>query len=250
MKVLILGSGSKGNSTLLITNTKKILIDVGFSFTKTKMILDKYGYKMASIDFILLTHNHKDHTSGLASLVKKEKKFVYIPKGMFKEIKKIVDPVYIIPVFEDEILLDDLHIRFLYTSHDAESSVGFLIEDDTSSLVYMTDTGYISKKNLKYMANKNLYILESNHDPTMLMEGPYPYILKQRILSDTGHLSNEMTGNYLKELIGDNTKQIVLAHLSETNNNEELAIQTVSGIIENKVSVVSARQEEELEVTV
>lgn len=88
MKVLILGSGSKGNSTLLITNTKKILIDVGFSFTKTKMILDKHDYKIAAIDFILLTHNHKDHTSGLASLVKKEKKFVYIPKGMFKEIKK------------------------------------------------------------------------------------------------------------------------------------------------------------------
>ena len=250
MKVLILGSGSKGNSTFLITNTKKILIDVGFSYSKTKMILEKYNYQLADIDFILLTHNHKDHIIGLASLVKKEKKFVYIPKGMFKEINKIVDADYLVPISEEEIIIEKLHIRFLHTSHDAISSVGFLIEEDNNSLIYMTDTGYISKKNLKYMYDKNLYILESNHDPKLLMEGPYPYVLKQRVVSDTGHLSNEMTGNYLKDLIGENTKEIVLAHLSETNNKEELAIDTVSSIIENKVEVIAARQEEELIVTV
>ena len=87
MQAIILGSGSKGNSTLLITNTKKVLIDVGFSLPKTKMILEKHNLTLSDIDFILLTHNHKDHIAGLASLVKKEKKFVYIPDGMYKEIK-------------------------------------------------------------------------------------------------------------------------------------------------------------------
>ena len=247
MKAIILGSGSKGNSTLLITNTKKILIDVGLSYLKIKMILEKYNYKPSDIDLILLTHEHKDHINGLASLVKHENKLVYIPKGMYKVINKIVDADYIISVSKESIQIDDLKITFLPTSHDAIDPVGFIIED-TESLVYMTDTGYISKRNISYMKNKNIYILESNHDVKMLMEGPYPYILKQRVVSDTGHLSNEMSGKYLSEMIGNNTKKIILAHLSETNNLEELAIKTVQNLINNKIEVKAARQNEELEV--
>lgn len=245
MKAIILGSGSKGNSTLLLTDTKKILIDAGLSYPKTKMILERNGYSFKDIDFILITHEHKDHITGLASIVKHEHKFVYIPIQMMKALNNIVLEDYLIGVRDDEIQIDDLKIRFLHTSHDALYPVGFLIED-TESLIYMTDTGYISKNNLNYMKNKNLYILESNHDTTMLMKGPYPYILKQRVVSDTGHLSNEMTGKYLRDLIGDNTKKIILAHLSETNNIEKLAIKTVSDLIDNRVEVIAARQEEEL----
>ena len=249
MQAIILGSGSKGNSTLLITDTKKILIDVGFSYPRTKTILEKYNLKPSDIDFILLTHNHKDHITGLASLTKRENKSVYIPEKMVSAVNKLVSMEHIIPISDDDFSVDDVHIKFLHTSHDAPSPVGFIIEDKTS-LVYMTDTGYISKKNLKYMSNKNVYIIESNHDPEMLMDGPYPYILKQRILSDTGHLSNEMTGNYLKELIGPDTKEIILAHLSETNNLEDVAIKTVSEIIDGKVEVKAARQEEDISVLV
>ena len=249
MKAIIIGSGSKGNSTLLITDTKKILIDVGFSYPKIKMILEKYNYKPSDIDFIILTHEHKDHITGLASLIKKEKKYVYIPKGMYKVINKVVDADYIIPVTDEKFQIDDLTIRLLPTSHDAVDPVGYLIED-SESLVYMTDTGYISKKNINIMKNKNYYILESNHDPKMLMDGPYPYILKQRVVSDTGHLSNEMTGKYLKELIGDNTRKIILAHLSETNNIEELALKTVKDIINKDISIEAARQNEEVLVNI
>ena len=247
MEVLILGSGSKGNSTLLITDTKKILIDAGLSYPKMKMILETNNYSFDDIDFILITHEHKDHIAGLSSIIKKEKKFVYIPRGMFKEINKYVDADYLISIKEEQFQIDDLKIRFLHTSHDAICPVGFLIED-SSSLVYMTDTGYINKNSLSYMKNKNLYIIESNHDPKMLMDGPYPYVLKQRVLSDTGHLSNEMTGKYLKDLIGENTKKIILAHLSETNNMEDLAIKTVSDLIDHKVEVLAARQESEMKV--
>lgn len=246
MKVIILGSGSKGNSALLILNNKKILIDAGFSYPKTKMILEKHNLKIDDIDLILLTHNHKDHIAGLASITKRNKKIVYIPNGMYKEIKKIVEPDLIINIDKDIFEIDNIKIRFLPTSHDAVASVGFLIEENNDSLVYMTDTGYINKKNLKYMHNKKIYILESNHDPEMLMNGPYPYTLKQRVISDTGHLSNEMTGNYLNELIGEKTKKIILAHLSETNNKEILAIETVSNLINNKIKVEAARQEEDM----
>ncbi len=249
MEAIILGSGSKGNSTLVKMHSKNVLIDVGFSLPKIKLILEKYNLTPEDIDFILLTHNHKDHIAGLASLTKKYKKFVYVPALMVKEIKKIVEPDYIIPVLEDELTIDDLHIKFLHTSHDAVASVGFILED-TNSLCYMTDTGYINSRNLKEMHDKNLYILESNHDTKMLMDGPYPYILKQRVVSDTGHLSNEMAGNYLKELIGENTKEIILAHLSETNNLEDLAIKTVKDIISDKVDVKAARQEEDMYITI
>lgn len=249
MQIIILGSGSKGNSALLITNTKKILIDAGFSYHKTKMILEKYNLTPSDIDFILLTHDHKDHIGGLASLTKRENKFVYVPAKMLPAVNRLVALDNIVTVTSDDLEIDDLHIKFLHTSHDALSSVGFVFED-TSSLVYMTDTGYISKKNLKYMVNKNVYVLESNHDPEMLMNGTYPYILKQRILSDVGHLSNEMAGNYLKELIGPATKEIILAHLSEKNNLEDLAIETVSKLIDNKVPVKAARQEEDMSILV
>lgn len=245
MEALIIGSGSKGNSTLLITDSKKILIDVGFSYQKIKMILENHGYTIDDIDFILVTHEHKDHIFGLSSMVKHSKKMVYIPTPMFKAINKVVDKNYIVTIDAEVFQIDDLKIRFLRTSHDALYPVGFILED-SESLLYMTDTGYISKKNLSYMKNKNIYIIESNHDPKMLMNGPYPYVLKQRVVSDTGHLSNEMTGKYLKDLIGNNTKKIVLAHLSETNNLEELAIQTVSDLIDNKIKVEAARQEEEM----
>lgn len=249
MKAIIIGSGSKGNSTLLITDSKKILIDVGFSYPKIKMILEKYNYKPSDIDFIILTHEHKDHITGLASLIKKEKKYVYIPKGMYKVINKVVDADYIIPVADDKFQIEDLTIKLLPTSHDAIDPVGYLIED-SESLVYMTDTGYISKKNLNIMKNKNYYIIESNHDPKMLMDGPYPYMLKQRVVSDTGHLSNEMTGKYLKDLIGDNTRKVILAHLSETNNIEELALKTVKEIVGKDISIEAARQNEEVLVNI
>ena len=249
MEAFILGSGSKGNSTLLITDTKKILIDVGFSYSKTKMLLENYNYSFDDIDFILITHEHKDHITGLASVVKHAKKEVYIPKKMFKAINKYVPLDYLNLIDDDKFIIEDLSVRFLHTSHDALYPVGFLIED-SSSLVYMTDTGYISKNNLSYMKNKEIYIIESNHDAKMLMDGPYPYVLKQRVISDTGHLSNEMTGKYLKSLIGNNTKKIILAHLSETNNLEELALKTVNDLIENKVSVEAARQNESMMVEV
>ena len=249
MQVIILGSGSKGNSTLLITDSKKILIDVGFSFSKTKMILEKYNIAIEDIDFILLTHNHRDHIAGLASLTKKTKKFVYVPLKMVKAVNKIVDRDYIMPVTSDDLDIDDLHIKFIRTSHDAPSPVGFIFED-SNSLVYITDTGYLSKKNLSYMHNKNLYIMESNHDPEMLMNGTYPYLTKIRIVGDQGHLSNEMAGNYLKELIGPETKEIILIHLSENNNLEELALETVRGLIDDKVPVLAARQDEDMSILI
>ena len=248
MRVIILGSGSKGNSTLLIGKNKKILIDVGFSYPKMLMNLKEYGVLPKDIDAILITHTHSDHIGGLSTFVKKNNTIVYTNEIMFNELKKIV-PEELLKVEEDEYLIDEFNINCIHTSHDAIGSIGFIINDGNSSLVYVTDTGYINKTYLKKLVNKDVYIFESNHDINMLMTGPYPYILKQRVLSDKGHLSNELAGEYLNELIGKKTKKIILAHLSEINNTPEIALNTVKSIIGNKKIIIdTAKQSETYDV--
>ena len=247
MRVIILGSGSKGNSTLLIDENRKILIDVGFSYPKMIKLLDEYQIRPTEIDAILITHTHKDHIGGLSSFVKKNMTKVYTNTEMFNELKKIVNEDNLI-VNDDDYQIDDFEIEIIHTSHDAPGSIGFIIKNKGISLVYVTDTGYINSTYLKRLKNKNVYIFESNHDINMLMTGPYPYILKQRVVSDKGHLSNEQSGNYLKELIGKNTKKIVLAHLSEINNTKDVAIKTVGDILNTKVPIMAASQSETLDL--
>ena len=250
MKAIILGSGSKGNSTLLVSNNKKILIDVGFSYPKMKMLLNNYNTSFDEIDAILITHTHKDHILGLGSVIKKHHIKVYTNIVMYQELIKLIDEENII-VNEDEFQIDNFNISVIHTSHDAIGSVGFIINDDINSLVYITDTGYINQVYMNRLMNKNLYIMESNHDIELLMTGPYPYILKQRVISDKGHLSNEMTGNYLKEIIGNDTKKIVLAHLSETNNEEDIAIKTIKSIvpiIDRNIDLLVAKQDESIDI--
>lgn len=248
MRAVILGSGSKGNSTLLIGNNKKILIDVGFSYPKMLMNLKEYEIKPSDIDAILITHTHKDHIAGLSTFIKKNIIPVYSNSKMLPELAKII-PEDMITIMEDDYNIGEFNVSCIHTSHDAIGSVGFIINDLNSDLVYITDTGYINKNYLKKLSNKNVYIFESNHDIDMLLNGPYPYILKQRVWGDKGHLSNEQAGNYLKEIIGDKTKRIILAHLSEINNTPEIALSTVKEILDNKkIKIDTASQNETFDV--
>ena len=247
MRVIILGTGSKGNSTLLIGNNKKILIDVGFSYPKMVKDLSEYNVSPSDIDAILVTHTHSDHIKGLNTFVKKNHIPVYTNTKMMSELKKVVNEEDMV-LAEDEFDIGDFLISTIHTSHDAPGSRGFLINNGNTSLVYVTDTGYLNKKYLDKIVNKNVYIFESNHDINMLMTGPYPYILKQRVLSDKGHLSNETAGIYLNKLIGNDTKRVILAHLSEINNTEDLAIETVQKLTNNKINIEVSLQNEIFDV--
>ncbi len=247
MRKIILGSGSKGNSTLLIGNKTKLLIDVGFSYPHMVKLLNEFGVLPVDIEAVLVTHTHKDHVLGLSSFVKKNNVRVYSNNKMKEEIEKIVKEDNII-FNDDEYSIGEFTISPFYTSHDAKGSVGFIINDDKESLVYVTDTGYLNTKILEKIKNKNYYIMESNHDINMLMTGPYPYILKQRVVSDKGHLSNIQAGNYLKEIIGDDTKMIILAHLSETNNTHDIALNTVKEILNIDINIDAAYQDSPLEI--
>lgn len=222
IKFKILASGSKGNCTLVETDNTKFLIDAGISYQRIKHELEMIGVSLEELTGILITHIHSDHTKGLKVLLNKTNLKVYIPKDMKKELLTIVteDRLEFISDIENFI---DLEIELIYTSHDTECSVGYIMTSSNESIVYITDTGYINKKYLEKIKNKSAYILESNHDEEMLMDGPYPYYLKQRVISDYGHLSNKTTAKYLSTIVGDKTKYIILAHLSEINNTKEIA---------------------------
>lgn len=228
MKVCVLSSGSKGNSCFLESNGTKILIDLGTTTNYVVNELDKLGVKPTEIDAILITHTHVDHISGLKTFIKKYDPVIYVTEKLLGLLEEQVGKFRYELYQDKQAIINDIRVNTIRTSHDAGEQIGFIIKDNKSSMVYITDTGYINSRYYDDLSNKNLYVLESNHDVLMLKNGPYPYFLQQRVLSDKGHLSNEQASNYLSKIVGKNTKTIVLAHLSEKNNNPEKALETLN----------------------
>lgn len=245
MKVQTIASGSKGNCTIVLCNDTNLIIDMGISYLTLKNSLEENSLFFDNFNGILITHCHKDHTKGLSSLIKKTNIPVYIPEKMYDSIKEYV-PYPRCIIIDDEFYINDVKINLLHTSHDAPCSVGFIIRNNDKSLVYITDTGYINRKILNNIVGKDCYIIESNHDEVMLMDGPYPRFLKERVISDKGHLSNITTAKYLKKIVGKNTKNIILAHRSETNNTEEKILEAINNVeLDKNINIYIARQNEE-----
>ncbi|HBA37988.1 MAG TPA: MBL fold metallo-hydrolase [Firmicutes bacterium] len=226
MLVSVLASGSEGNSTYVETEDAKILIDAGMNTKYLKTKLSELEVDTKEIDYVIMTHTHHDHTGALKTFLKRNPAKLVATENMLKELEDIKDYENII-INPDSLEIGKTTVKPFKTSHDAIDSRGYLIEDKTSSLVYMTDTGYLNQKYFEMLSNKNIYIMEANHDVEMLINGSYPKWLKSRILSDHGHLSNNAAGFYLSKLIGPNTKKVILAHLSKENNTEDEAVRTV-----------------------
>lgn len=248
MQVSVLSSGSKGNTTYIESKNAKILIDVGNTAKYIKEKLEDIGVEPEELDAVLITHTHIDHIKGLKVFEKKYNIPVYLTDIMLKSLDFIDKYV----LLDDEFDIKDIHINSIKTSHDAPDSRGYVLSSENKSVVYITDTGYINKKYFDILKNRNLYIMESNHDVEMLNNGNYPFSLRQRILSDKGHLSNYDSAKYLCSFIGDNTKYVLLAHLSEDNNTEELAYETlVSRLNKNNIhinNIIIAKQNKETDL--
>ena len=230
MRVVVLSSGSKGNTTFIECNNTKILIDIGNTCKYTTEKLKEIGTTPQELDAILLTHTHVDHIKGLKVFQNKYKTKVYLSNKMKEDLEYIEN--YEI-INEGNIKIKDTSINIIKTSHDASESFGYIVESNNKSIVYITDTGYINNKYFNLLLNKDIYILESNHDIEMLNKGPYPFKLRQRILGDKGHLSNYDCSKYLSNFIGDNTKCVMLAHLSQDNNTPDIAYNTLKERLEN-----------------
>ena len=247
MLVSVLASGSKGNSTLITTDRVKILIDDGKNQKYLETALNQINLSLKDIDYILITHTHADHTSALKTIVKSHKPTIVLTELMYQDLDYLKNYENIL-LLTDNLELEDLVIENIKTSHDTSDSRGYIVTQGNSSVVQITDTGYLNQKYFKKLQNKTIYIFESNHNIEMLMHGRYPKWLKARVSSDVGHLSNESSAFYLTKLIGENTKEIILAHLSEENNTPELALETLNNeFAENNIkfnNIVVAKQEE------
>lgn len=232
MTVRVLASGSKGNCTYVETKNHKVLIDIGTSSLQIEKKLKEIGVDPKEIDSVFITHAHKDHIAGVNVFYKKYKPEMYLTKNIILEGSLKLDKYNNLT---DEIVLDDLKVSVIPTSHDAKDSRGYIFESEKKSMVYITDTGYIPEKYESILKNKNIYVFESNHDVEMLMNNEhYPHFLKMRILGDEGHLSNKDSALYLSKYIGKNTKKVFLAHLSEHNNTPSLALSTLKDTLNNK----------------
>lgn len=245
MRIDLLCSGSKGNSCLIRHNDTQLLIDCG---STKKYLMESFKKVHANVEDtngVLITHAHTDHVSQL-------KHFKHLDVYSHCELKDALDKHDIFP--EEKFILKDLSVQVLGLSHDAPNTIGFVIESDHEKLVYVTDTGYVPNQIKPYIANADYYIFESNHDVDRLLHTNRPMFLKQRILSDNGHLNNEDSSLNLASFINAKTKNIVLAHLSEEANTQDLALDTFSDVLLRKdlhpkgIDVKAAKQFEILTI--
>lgn len=251
MKVCVLASGSKGNSSYIETTNTKVLVDIGMSTLYIEKQMQNLNIDIKSINSVILTHTHVDHINGLKVFIKKYNPTIYLTQKMFDDIIKLI-PLNNYILIEKDFIIDDLNINIIKTSHDSNDSNGYIFEHNNKTISYITDTGYINKKHHEKLKNKDIYIMESNHDIEMLMNGRYPYHLKQRILGDSGHLSNKDCSKYLSNFIGENTKEIVLIHISHENNHPDIALKTIEDTFKkNNIdfkNITISKQEERTEL--
>ena len=224
MKIVVIQSGSKGNATLVIDQGRVLLIDMGTTLKVVKDALKEEKMNIMNINAMLLTHEHVDHTFGIKYLPP-------LPIYCTKETLDLGNVVEIEPYKKFNI--DHFLITPVSTSHDVKNPVGFVIKTKSEKLVYLTDSGKIPGKSLQKLKNADYYVFESNHDVDMLVNSKRPWFLKKRILSDKGHLSNEQSAIYMTKCVGEKTKQIILAHLSEECNDPNVALKTYKKIFKD-----------------
>ena len=221
MNIYIIGSGSNGNATLITNKDNKLLIDCGVGIKLMKSRLQEINYSFDDIKDVLITHEHEDHVKSLK----------YFKNTNFYGECNIEG---LIPLHDLETtIINNFKVTPIPLSHDASYTVGYVIEDEEEKLVYITDTGYIKNKYYQYIKNATHYIIESNYDVEMLINSSRPKFLINRIMSNKGHLGNIDSASIMKDLIGNHTKTITLAHLSGDCNSEEKALNTYLNVMKD-----------------
>lgn len=251
LEICSFASSSSGNSFLIRSENTNILLDVGITMKKMDENLAQVGITYDEIDGILITHDHSDHTKCLSSLIKRRgySNGVYATAGTCAGILSKTAGIgwsdFSVISGGEPFQVGDIEIGVFSVSHDTQEPVGFTFTladsaagDDGGKIGVITDTGCIDEDMFAAIKGADVLVIEANHERNILLYGRYPYPLKQRILGDQGHLSNEVTGQWLvrfmDDLAGAKVPQVVLAHLSTENNTPKQAFITVSNILEEK----------------
>lgn len=241
MKFCSLFSGSSGNSIFIASKNTKILIDAGLPGKSIEGALKEIGEEPKEIDGIFVTHEHSDHIKGVGVLSRKYDIPVYANEKTWDKMKTLIGNIkeYNIRILDSNSLsIKDMDIINYSIPHDAAAPMGYAVYADGKKACVATDLGNFTREVKDNIKDADIILLESNHDIEMLKFGPYPYVLKRRILSDVGHLSNEACGNAIVEIMTEKPKRIILGHLSNTNNYPDLAYQTVINVLnENNVKI-------------
>lgn len=228
-KVCQLFSGSSGNSILVSNGGHNYLVDIGVSAKRCENALKQLDIEPDSIEGIFVTHEHSDHAKGVRVFADRYNTPVFAAPLCVDEMKRLnlVDDKTNISKIENHLSLDGIETLAFHQSHDSVDCLGYRFNfSDGRSASVCTDTGFVTDNAKEVLPGSDLVFMESNHEIAMINAGPYPYMLKQRILGAGGHLSNFACGEYLKELAKSGTTRFVLSHLSKENNLPELAKQT------------------------
>ncbi|HVN83124.1 MAG TPA: MBL fold metallo-hydrolase [Terriglobia bacterium] len=235
LRISVLGSSSSGNCTFLSTSTTRILLDAGFSKIQTSRRLQSIGESLESIEAIVISHEHSDHVQGLPSLLSAIDVPIYIAEKTLDAIRSSVSHSRVQSIRAGErFTIGDLEISPFSVPHDAVDPLAFVFEADGLKVGHVTDLGYMTGLVIQRLKGCDAIVLESNHDLEMLRSGPYPWHLKQRIMSKHGHLSNDEVGKFIEESFDGHARCIILAHLSESNNHPDLARMVSAIALERK----------------
>jgi len=249
MKFSLLASGSKGNACYIETDNSRLLIDAGLSCIQIEKRLDWLGLRASDLDAILISHEHVDHIRGAGPLSRRYNLPVYINQKTYNNAKKTLGDVSRIVFIQTgkHIYINNICVETFVKCHDAADPLGFIVCYNGIKIGIATDLGRSTMLLEDRLKGCNALIIEFNHDQDMLYEGPYPLDLKKRINGMSGHLSNHQAGNLLRNVSDEKTRYVVLAHLSEINNDpykahfEAVKVLNEKGL--NNVSVFIGEQD-------
>ena len=233
MRLCSIASGSSGNCIYVGDEDTHLLVDTGISKKRIEEGLHHLGIKGDELTGILITHEHIDHIQGLGVFSRKYEIPVYATPGTIEGIRSMKSLGKIPEGLLHEVEVDrafslgDMKISPFAISHDARQPSGYRIDNDKKSVAVATDLGMYDEYTVEHLKGLSGVVLEANHDIHMLEVGPYPYVLKRRVMGDKGHLSNELSGRLLCDILHDGLQQVILGHLSKENNYAELAYETV-----------------------
>lgn len=243
----LLGSSSSGNTTLISDGYSRILVDVGLSGRETVRRLHEIGVEPEDISAVVVSHEHGDHCRGVGPFVKSLDIPVFVTDGTLENSKIIMDPgKHRKIVAGDSFDVYGIQFTGFAIPHDAADPLGFVIEKDGIKIGIALDLGYLSNLVLERLKGCDGIIIESNHDVRMLKAGPYPWALKQRVMSRRGHLSNDSVANFLENDFDGNAAHVILAHLSKQNNLPELALLSAQRALEARSRIANTQTKIEL----